>query len=78
MWAYDEAQHEYHMLPVAIKRATELHLFIHSVSSLVGTTGTVVFDSNNLRWSEMFGKGVLLVLLVLGAIAFQAQARPCQ
>ena len=43
MGAYDE--HEYHMLPVAIKRATELHLFIHSVSSLVGTTVTVSFDS---------------------------------
>ena len=43
VWAYDE--HEYHMLPVAIKRATELHLFIHSVSSLVGTTVTVAFDS---------------------------------
>ena len=40
---YDE--HEYHMLPVAIKIATELHLFIHSVSSLVGTTVTVSFDS---------------------------------
>ena len=24
----------------------------------------------------MFGKGVLLILLVLGAIAYQAQARP--
>ena len=42
-WAYDE--HEYHMLPVAIKRATELHLFIHSVSSLVESTVTVAFDS---------------------------------
>ena len=26
----------------------------------------------------MFGKGVLLVLLVLGAIAYQAQAFPCK
>ena len=43
VWEYDE--HEYHMLPVAIKRATELHLFIHSVSSLVETTVTVLFDS---------------------------------
>ena len=43
MWAYDK--HDYHMLPVAIKRATELHLFIHSVSSLVGISVTVSFDS---------------------------------
>ena len=45
VWADDE--HEYHMLPIAIKRATELldHLFIHSVSSLVGTSVTVSFDS---------------------------------
>ena len=43
VWEYDE--HEYHMLPVAIKRATELHLFIHSVISLVETTVTVSFDS---------------------------------
>ena len=43
VWACDE--HEHHMLPVAIKRATELHLFIHSMSSLVGTTVTVSFDS---------------------------------
>ena len=53
MWAYDE--HEYHMLPVAIKRATELHLFIHSVSSLVETTVTVSLDSitgGNLKCLE--------------------------
>ena len=43
VWADDE--HEYHMLPIAIKRATELHLFIHSVNSLVKTTVTVSFDS---------------------------------
>ena len=43
VWVYDE--HEYHMLPVAIKRATELPLFIHSVSSLVEATVTVLFNS---------------------------------
>ena len=39
------------MLPAAIKRATELHLFIHPVSSLVETTVTVSFDS--ITWGDL-------------------------
>ena len=70
MWVYDE--HEYHMLPVAIKERHRAPL-VHSPCEVFGGNNcdSLIY---NLRWSEMFGKGVLLVLLVLGVFAYQAQA----
>ena len=62
------------MLSVTIKESYRAPL-VHSPCEFFGGNNCVSLVYNQ-RLSGMFGKGVLLVLLVLGAIAYQAQAAP--
>ena len=82
---YDE--HEYHMLPVTIKESyTELHLFIHPVSSLVGTTVSVSFTTRDYleclekesSWFCWFWEPLLIRLrLILLDVSSQYRIAKC-